>query len=309
MTRVGLVANPTAGSGKGADAAVATRSELAFRGCEVVELSGPSWGEALGACQDAAPSLDALVVVGGDGMVHLGVQVCGGTELPLGIVAVGSGNDFATAARMPLGDVKAAVAAIVSTLESPRRVDLGLITFEDGTQRYFAGVLSAGIDAAVAERGRRMKIPRGAVKYKAAVGLELPRFRPYGVRVLAYEQDSSVVDENGAWTLIAVSNSGLLGGGIPMSPESSLTDGRLELVRAEPLTRRAILGIFPRLLKGTHIGDPRVHVNPVTTVRLTPGEQGTQPPVASADGEAVGHLPARVTTAPGALHLLGSRAH
>ena len=49
-------------------------------------------------------SLDALVVVGGDGMAHLGAQVCAEHRLPLGIMAAGSGDDVASSLRLPRHD-------------------------------------------------------------------------------------------------------------------------------------------------------------------------------------------------------------
>ncbi|WP_082096236.1 diacylglycerol/lipid kinase family protein [Demequina flava] len=309
MLRIGLAANPTADAGKGKQAAFTTRRALERGGASVTDLSGHSWKETLTAAGDASGHIDALVVVGGDGMVHLGLQVCASTGLPMGIVAAGSGNDFATALGLPIRDPETAVAQILASVGSPREVDLGLVTTGDGVERWYGGVLSAGIDAAVAERGRRMKIPRGEFKYKVAVALELPGYAPYGVHVAARRADSKVVDTDSEWTLIAVSNSGVLGGGIPMSPGSALSDGDLELVRAEPLTRRGIVKIFPRLLKGTHVNDARVHITPVSQVILRPGSTGAAAPVASADGEAVGHLPLTVTSAPGALRLLGPPAH
>src|SRR5699024_2036319 len=128
----------------------------------------------------------ALVVVGGDGMVHLGLQVCAETELPLGIVAAGSGNDVAASLGLPVHDVAAAVRAIERGLEGDNvRIDLGRIdgagVAEAGQRRYFGAVLSAGIDAAVAEYANRLSFPRGPLKYTVATFRELPRFSPYGV--------------------------------------------------------------------------------------------------------------------------------
>ena len=74
--------------------------------------------------QAVEAGLDALVVVGGDGMVHLGVNVVAGTDLPLGIVAAGTGNDIARALALPMHDVEASVRRIERGLETgPRPVD------------------------------------------------------------------------------------------------------------------------------------------------------------------------------------------
>lgn len=309
MTKVGLVANPAANSGRGGGAGTRALRALQDQGVDVLDLSGPSWSRALSNALDARTQLDALVVVGGDGMVHLGVQVCASTDVPLGIVPAGSGNDFASVMRAPAADVSDTVDSILASLQEPTPVDVGQTRRDDGHTRWFAGVLSAGIDAAIAERGRRMRFPRGALKYKAAVVGELPVFRPYDIDIHASLAGQTVYEHSQSCTLVAISNSGLLGGGIPISPKSSVTDGALELVIADALTRREIVGIFPALLRGAHIDDPRVQVISADQVTIAPSQGGTLPPVASADGEPIGHLPVDVRVLPGGLRLLGLQRH
>ncbi|KAE8762703.1 diacylglycerol/lipid kinase family protein [Georgenia thermotolerans] len=118
--RVGLVVNPTAGKGRGAKVAARVTAGLARAGLEAIDLSGPD-GESAAARARAGlvRGLDALVVVGGDGMVHLGVNVVAGTGVPLAIVAVGSGNDVARDLGLPVHDVDAAVALIAEALGDP----------------------------------------------------------------------------------------------------------------------------------------------------------------------------------------------
>lgn len=303
---MGLAANPTADAGLAVTAAQRALKALEAAGCVVTHLSGVSWSETLDAAMRARDDLDALVVVGGDGMVHLGAQVCAQQSLPLGIVAAGSGNDFASIAGLPVREPERSVHTILRGLGRPRTIDLGRVDLSDGSVRWFAGVLSAGIDAAIAERGRRMQFPRGESKYKVAVARELPGHKPYGVRVHARVTSGGDAQYDGAWTLIAVSNSGLLGGGIPMSPHSDISDGALELVRAEPISRAGVVRIFPRLMRGTHIADPRVHITQVDRVSLAHSDAGAMAPTASADGEPLGSLPLTVTCVPGALRLAGA---
>src|SRR5690606_4206601 len=92
------------------------------RGHEILDLTADDLtGAELHARQAVVDGLDALVVVGGDGMVHLGVNVVAGTDLPLGIVAAGSGNDIARSMGLPLHDVRASVAAIERGLDTGGR--------------------------------------------------------------------------------------------------------------------------------------------------------------------------------------------
>ncbi|WP_084078278.1 diacylglycerol kinase family protein [Demequina sp. NBRC 110057] len=307
MSRVGVVTNPAAGSGRGAGPGARTLAGLTAAGHDVTDLTRGSWAEALEAADAAASSLDALVVVGGDGMVHLGAQVCAERDLPLGIVAAGSGNDLAATVGLPVGDVAAGVTAVVDALAdqaSSLTIDLGKVTSDAlstlSRPRYFAGVLSAGVDAAIAARGMRLRVPRGPAKYKVAIGLELPRFRPYGAR-LTLDGHSGAADR---YTLIAIANGTFIGGGIPISPSSSLTDGMLEVITADALTLPQIAAILPRLQRGEHLSHPAVHVRRAREVTLAPANPGAALPVASADGELVCAAPVTVTCVPGALRLL-----
>ena len=122
---------------------------------EIVDLSGQSARQALANCKDAVASnrIDALLAVGGDGMVHLGVDAVAGTGLPLGIVAVGSGNDIAREFRLPILNVSNSIHQVMSSLfgERSRATDVMEITGSHGTTHALA-VLSAGIDAAINSR-------------------------------------------------------------------------------------------------------------------------------------------------------------
>jgi len=251
--------------------------------------------------------IDALVVVGGDGMVHLGVQVCATKKLPLGIVAAGSGNDGAIALGLPVHDVEAAVARIEDGLHGEvATIDLGAVSGPGielpAKPRYFTAVLSAGIDAAVAAYAQHMRFPRGPVKYKVATMREVPRFKPYGVRIdidgQQWEQEC---------TLVAVANGPVFGGGLIISPASSLTDGTLELVLANPMRRRDIMTIFPQLYDGSHLDDPRIRVVSGRRITISQTDVGATLPPAFADGELVGAEPLEVSVAPQALRVLGGR--
>ncbi len=102
--RLGVVVNPTAGHGRGARRGrAAARARCAGAGTRCVDLTGGDLEAALqhGPGRPSWTGSDALVVVGGDGVVHLGANVVAGTDLPLGIVAAGSGNDIARAGGLP----------------------------------------------------------------------------------------------------------------------------------------------------------------------------------------------------------------
>ncbi|WP_062520459.1 diacylglycerol/lipid kinase family protein [Demequina silvatica] len=309
MRTIGIITNPTSGSGRGARRGAEAKATLAAGGHHLIDLSRGSWAASYEAAVAHRPSLDALVVVGGDGMAHLGIQVCAETALPLGIVAAGSGDDIASSLGLPRHDIPAAVARIEAGLRGDTvRVDLGRVTGgaveEPASPRYFGAVLSAGLDAAVASYARAITFPRGPLKYKVATMREVPRFRPYGVRLTADGRERTM-----RCTLVAVANGPVFGGGLVVSPDSRMTDGRLELVTADGMSRRDILGLFPKLKDGGHTADPRVRIEQVESVTIVPeASEGAPLPPAFADGELVGATPLTVTVAPGALTVLGGRA-
>lgn len=304
MSTLGLVVNPVAGTGRGSSVGRRTHRLLRRAGHDVHDLSAPTLALATDRARRAATAgLDALVVVGGDGMVHLGVDVVAGTDLPLGVVAVGTGNDVARAFGLPRGDVDRAVAVIAEALRTgPRRVDAVRAGPPDGgTAHWYAGVLSCGLDAAVNARANTLTWPHGHARYLRALLPELAAFRPYGYRV---HVDDTTWESRG--TLVAVANTPWFGGGLPIAPDAAADDGLLDVVLAGPFSRRGAAAMFPRIYRGRHVTDPRVRVlrGRRVLVEAAP-DLGPPPPAAFADGERVGDLPLLVEVVPGALVVLG----
>ncbi|KRD45828.1 diacylglycerol kinase [Cellulomonas sp. Root930] len=300
---VGLVINPTAGRGRGTQAGRRAHEILRSRGHKVEDLSASTLARATDRARAAAvQGLDALVVVGGDGMVHLGANVVAGTGLPLGIVAAGTGNDVARSLDLPRGDVEASVEAIEhGLLDGPRRVDAVRVgSPEHAAHEWYLGVLSCGFDAAINARANEMTWPKGSARYVRALRAELGRFRPYGYRVTL---DDRVWESAG--TLVAVANTPWFGGGFKIAPDAGVDDGLLDVVVAGPFTRTGVLKIFPGIPQGKHVTHPAVDVYRSRSVLIEPlTELGPTPPVAFADGERIGPLPLRVTVDPGALSIL-----
>lgn len=321
--KIGVVVNPTAGLGKGARTGAKVMDALTAQGIQVLDLSGKSAHDALARARSAClEGLDALIVVGGDGMVNLGVNATIETPTPLAIVASGSGNDFARALDLPVNDVPRSIAQILDAVDrkSIRSLDAGLVrpqmdelaparilkfsptetdNHANASQRWFAGTLSLGLDAAVNLQANTYSWPKGHLKYLRAVMACLAKYKPYG-----YVIETNGSKRNISGTLAAVSNAPYFGGGIPIAPHASLTDGTLNLMLADPLKIRQVLKIFPKLYSGKHLQDPAVHTEEVTEIVIRPGNKGVFPPVAMADGEVIGPVPLKVSVAPGALRIL-----
>ena len=302
MTAVGVIVNAAAGSRDVVPTGRRVHALLGAAGYTVVDVSGATLAQATDRARAAATAgLAGLVVVGGDGAVHLGVNVVAGTHLPLGIVPAGTGNDIARALRVP-ADVDRAVADIVAALASrPRRLDAVRVG-RPGAPAYewFLAVLSCGIDAAVNLTANTYRWPSGHLKYVRALLGELPRFRPYGYRV---RLDDELWESAGS--LVAVANTAWIGGGLKIAPDADPQDGLLDVVVAGPFTRSGIVAIFPRLYTGGHVRHPKVTVFRSRSVTIEPlAALGPHPPVAFADGERIGPLPLLIEVVPGALGVL-----
>ena len=285
--RIAFLTNPTAGKGRGARAAAIAVPRLRRAGIEVQELVGEDGGDAEALARRAvAEGCDALVVCGGDGMVHLGVQAVAGTGVPLGVVPAGTGNDVAR--YLDLSRTDPAAAADVVIASRTRTLDLAR-----SGERYFVTVLAAGFDAIVNERANRMTWPRGQMRYNLATLAELRSLAalPY---VLELDGRTERLDA----TLVAVGNGPSFGGGLRITEGAVLDDGLLDVVVIKPLGRAALVGTYPKLFRGTHTSHPAYEHHRVRSVTVAaPGI------VTYADGERFGPLPLTVECAPGALEV------
>ncbi|HTJ32471.1 MAG TPA: diacylglycerol kinase [Dactylosporangium sp.] len=294
---IALLANPTAGKGRRAALLPAVVQRLGADGAAVAVLSGGTAAETRDKARQAvADGCDALVAMGGDGTVHLGLQAVAGTGVAFGIVPAGTGNDFAVRLGLPLSPV-AAAGVIADALRdgTSRAIDLARLEGADGTRAWFGAVLAAGFDAFVNERANRIRWPRGPQRYNRAIVEELATLRPRRYRMsldgAATEFDS---------VLVAIGNTESYGGGFRIVPGADPTDGLLDVVVAEPLGRLTLMRLRPKVLKGTHVHDRRVSMHRARTIELA-GDGVT----AYADGERICPLPVTVSCVPGALKLLG----
>ena len=299
MRTLAVAINPTASFGRGREVGPRVVALLRERGHVVHELVEPSL-EAVRAAAAArlASGVDALVVVGGDGMVNLGVELTAGTGIPLGIIPSGTGNDMARGLGIALDDPEAAVHGMLAALDrGPRVIDAARIDYGTGPSagsRRFACVLSAGFDAIVNERANRMRRPRGRSHYTIALLVELARLRPIDYRLVV-----DGVEHRERALLVSVGNNTSLGGGMKVTPAALLDDGLLDVMLVRPLSRLAFLRIFPRVFAGTHVTDPRVVTMRGRRIRIE--ADGI---VAYADGERIAPLPIDVDVEPGALRVL-----
>ena len=263
-----LFLNPTAGRGRAGRIRSSLCGLLRSNGVShtVFESRGP--GDLEDQVRRAvADGTDRLLVGGGDGSVHEAVNgiMLSGRRAELGVVPLGSGNDFAKACTIPLHWEDAA-ALLVDRLESgmaARDIDVGRMN-----GRYFANGAGIGFDARVTAIARRMKLPIGDLVYLVAVlkgmweGLTTPEI----------EITCSEVAISGPVTLVNISNGPWIGGMFRIAPGAVNDDGELDLVVVSPLSRLRIMRLLPKLVKGTHGGEPEMSTHRVTACAIVASE-------------------------------------
>lgn len=289
-----LVLNPVSGRGAGlrdrARIEAALRAEgLAFRSV-LSEFAGHT---TVLVARAIAEGCRRVVVAGGDGSLSeaanaiLGQARIPSHEICLGLMPVGTGNDWARLRAIPRG--YGAAARLLARCRTARQ-DAGIVDFAGGGRRYFVNVAGAGFDAAVLERlpGRRL----GRLSYLVGLLRALAAYRPLPLRWRGGD------GEDGAQAFVMFACIGrYCGGGMLVAPGASDTDGQLEMVLVRHMSRLKVLRSLPQLFDGSIYRHPQVSHWGAPGVELT-GPAGT---AIEADGELVGRLPVTLSVLPGAL--------
>lgn len=303
--RVGLLANPTAASGGALRIGDQTAHLLRVAGLSVVDVSGPTAAVARARALEVRDTLTALVVIGGDGTLSLGAEIVANTPVRLGVVPAGSGNDFARALRLPVGDPVAAVEIILEALSRPVvAIDaIGVRSLAEGSSAHplvVLGNVSLGFDALVNARANRAR-RSGAARYTWAVLTELRAFRPIPYW---FEIDGGPREEADA-SIVTIANSGRLGGGMRLVPDARVDDGRIELATVTGLGRARLVRLFPRVFRGSHMGIEGFTVREARSVRI--GCRDERMLRSYGDGEPQRLLPLEASVLPGAIRILAPR--
>lgn len=295
--KVTLLTNPASGHGNAPHAAARATARLQQRGIDVVEIVGADAEHARRLTHAALDhGTDALVVAGGDGVIGDALQALAGTDIPLGIIPAGTGNDHAREYRIPTKDPAAAADVVADGWTET--VDLGRIRDRNGVIKWFGTVAAAGFDSLVTDRANRMRWPRGRMRYNLAMLAELSKLRLLPFRLTLDGGDEIVTD----LTLAAFGNTRSYGGGMLICPDANHADGLLDITMVHSASRTHLIRLFPTVYKGTH-----VHLDEVATSRAASVEVDSPGINAYADGELVCPLPAEISAVTGALQILRPR--
>jgi diacylglycerol kinase (ATP) len=290
MDPVVLVANPTAGGGRGRrliPRAEAALRALSFKHRTVITDDGAHPLRAATAA--AAEGASAVIALGGDGLVGSCAEGLVGTDTPLVVIPAGNGNDFAESLGLHR---KRPFESLALFREGRLRQIDAVRTEGPGWERHYVCVAGAGFDSEVNAYANTLARLRGTPRYVVAVFRTLVRFRPAEMTIRVDGEE---------WRLdammVAVANAPQYGGGMKVCPDASMDDGMLDVCIVRAMPRRTFVALFPKVFTGRHV-----------TLSLVTMLRGQKVEVESGrafdvygDGERFGPLPATFTVVSGAL--------
>ncbi len=287
-----IIVNPVSKRGRAVLAAIRAQQRLQQLGWECSVIVSESGEHVRQLTSEAvAQKVDAVIIAGGDGTIHQAAQVLAYTDIPLGIIPCGRGNDLVRALKVPHAPEQAAEVIAVG---KQTKIDLGYVSATHLPEpRYYCGILTCGFDSVVADFAHRHRvIPGGWVGYFGAALVMLAQFRFPRVRV-----QGEGVDFEGEVLLTATANCPSYGGGMWIAPTAELDDGLLHVCIVRRTSKLRILLLLPTVFTGRHVLEPEVSLHAVKRVRL----ESAEPLPLFADGEPVGTTPAEVQVMPKAL--------
>ncbi len=296
-----LIANPTAYSGNGRiatqQAEKLLRSEqrcIDSLDVYTTRASGDGYAFARSAC-----NYDTILVLGGDGIIHEvanGILNSGAEHLPrLGVIPVGSGNDYARTLQLPINNPQASIETLARS--TTRLVDVGKVN-----DTYFVQTLSFGLDAAIAldtstrrSKGTRQK--GTGLFVTSGMRIFSQHHNGWSYRALFNKQEGTAGDE----IIFAVQVGSTYGGGFKICPKASPTDGLLDVchnVEIPPIPAALIL--FGLARTGLHVGAKSLRFRQIEQLSLSFDEE---PPV-QVDGEPLHGTEFHIQSVPRALRVI-----
>ncbi len=294
ISKVTALTNPHSGHGAAVQASQHAMARLQHRGVEVIEIVGENAEDASYLLAAAVEKgTDAVVVTGGDGVISNALQVLAGTDVPLGIIPAGTGNDHAREFGIPTKDPETAADVIIDGWTET--IDLGRIRDGTGFDKWLGTVAATGFDSLVTDRANRMTWPHGRLRYYVAMLAELSQLRQLPFRLVldgAQEIETEL-------TLAAFGNTRSYGGGLLICPDADPSDGLLDITMVSAGTRTKLVRFFPTAMKGTHVELDEVSTARAKTIHVEcPGIN------VYADGDFACLLPAEISAVPAALQIL-----
>lgn len=277
--RLSIIANPWAGRGRGQALIESFRHDARADGLATrIETTGqPGDGAVL--ARRLREDSDVIGIIGGDGTVHEVVNGLMPDPLPIVILPVGTGNDFASLMRCPTG-----FGEMADLIERGYGARFDVLEFPD---RFCVNSAGMGFEGLVNRRSHRIRWARGSLLYLIAVfetlaSLECPPFSivtPDGTRL------------DGRRLLVSIGNGNRTGGAFYLTPEAMPDDGLIDVCVVDAMRWPRVLRLLPKSFSGGHVASPGVEMLRVPSLTI---ETSPEFPM-HIDGELVESAPARMT--------------
>ena len=242
-----FIVNPASGRGKGLGIGRELEERLQYLDLDFRLVYTKAPGHAIELARKAVESFECIVAVGGDGTLNEVVNGLGESGAYLGLLPVGSGNDFARAVSL---ETKLDRALHTLLRGEVRRIDLG-----KANGRYFHNGLGIGFDAHVVHNSLRVKRLRGNAIYLYSVLRTLFKYRPIPLRI-EYNNQTHTSD----YFMVTVGNGTSLGGGFRLTPDARLDDGLFDVCLINNMPMPSVLRNLIKVYSGKHKEDPRVKI-------------------------------------------------
>ena len=285
-----LIVNPIAGNTKAKNAVPVIEDCLKELGVEykLIYTSYPGNATEI-AEQAAANKIERVIAVGGDGTVREIAKALKCTDTILGVVPAGTGNDFSKTFGIS-SDIKQA--ALVAATGKTINVDIS-----NSGENMFINVASAGFDAQVAETTERFKKKFSGMKaYLAGLLSSLKNMKYVTLEVSLDGGPFKTVK----LLVLAIANGEYYGGGFHCMPIADPTDGYLDIMFVDSITRMRLLMLLPKYIKGKHLNEKCISFAKCRNITIRPSEGKL---VLNLDGEIARTASASFGVLPGALRL------
>jgi len=290
MPRVIVVFNPVADRGRAAQHEDHVVRALKATGCQPVLWKTERPGDAVDLARRALKEgADAILAAGGDGTAHEVGQALVGTKVPLGILPIGSGNDYIRVLGIPK-DLGVAAQIAARTKSVPLDV-------AEARGRFALNSMGMGIEGQIAWDYKNMRVLKGEIGYLYATLWEVVAFRSFRAEVKGDGWSFS-----GRLLSVSLMNGPYAGGGFHLAPFAQVDDGKIDATIIGNYPRLARFFVLPKTRDGSYVRLKRVKTHKASQVVV----QADRALPVHMDGELLPERQSRleVTIRPKALHVL-----
>jgi diacylglycerol kinase (ATP) len=265
----------------------------------------------------AADRADVILLFGGDGTIHRHLNQLVKLRLPVLVVPVGSGNDFARALglrsardscaawqrfRIDQSNVRAIDLGVVIPLANSSSSHVSEIAGRAGPgTRYFCGVAGVGLDCEVARRANMLpRFLRGHGGYALSLVSTMFRFAPFPMKILTHDEKDWIARSDQPTLLAALANSPVYGDGMNIAPKAQIDDGQIDICVIAGIDPFKLACMFPTVYFGRHLRIRGVEYFRAARARVETGH----PLDVYADGEYVCRTPVEIGVERAVLRVL-----